>query len=197
MKAFEVLCCLHQSGNRPANILLVSLCFKLANRLHLEHVNMADAMQRRESIASLVDVVKKQFGKLDVLVSIIKLIPLLQLSDLPKIVNISSSVVMFKDMIDEQLKGVLTSIPAEERLTLKAYTRIMANKYPEGVAMDINYNTDTITAEEGAGTPVKLALWPKGGPSGLFSADGEPVSPEYSFHFPCSPLGPLQCCYND
>ncbi|KAK8979908.1 hypothetical protein V6N11_066108 [Hibiscus sabdariffa] len=143
------------------------------------------------------DVVKKQFGKLDVLVSIIKLIPLLQLSDLPKIVNISSSVVMFKDMIDEQLKGVLTSIPAEERLTLKAYTRIMANKYPEGVAMDINYNTDTITAEEGAGTPVKLALWPKGGPSGLFSAEGEPVSPEYSFHFPCSPLGPLQCCYND
>ncbi|TYI62289.1 hypothetical protein E1A91_D10G234000v1 [Gossypium mustelinum] len=142
------------------------------------------------------------------------LIPLLQLSDLPRIVNLSSSVVML------ELKGVLTGVTTEEKLNdliteylkdfkeglhgskgwpafisaytvskvaLNAYTRILANKYPDFCVnsvcpgyckTDINLNTGIITAEEGAVTPVKLALLPKGGPSGLFFVKGEPATPE-------------------
>ncbi|XWS32216.1 hypothetical protein CRYUN_Cryun23aG0141300 [Craigia yunnanensis] len=44
------------------------------------------------------------------------LIPLLQLSDLPRIVNVSSSVVMLKHMTGEKLKGVLTGFTTEEKL---------------------------------------------------------------------------------
>ncbi|KAH1045933.1 hypothetical protein J1N35_036717 [Gossypium stocksii] len=220
-----------------------------------------------ESIASLADFVKKQFGKLDILVNNARvlgatflftpgtevnssniqskvtdgnyelaeeclkinyygakrtaeaLIPLLQLSDLPRIVNLSSSVVMLKGK-GEKLKGVLTGVTTEEKLNdliteylkyfkeglhgskgwpvfisaytvskvaLNAYTRILANKYPDFCInsvcpgyckTDINLNTGIITAEEGAVTPVKLALLPKGGPSGLFFVKGEPATPE-------------------
>ncbi|XP_017647030.1 (+)-neomenthol dehydrogenase-like [Gossypium arboreum] len=147
------------------------------------------------------------------------LIPLLQLSDLPRIVNLASSVVMLEGT-GEKLKGVLTGVTTEEKLNdliaeylkdfkeglhgskgwptftsaytvskvaLIAYTRILANKYPDfcinsvcpGYAKtDINLNTGIITAEEGAVTPVKLALLPKGGPSGLFFVKGEPATPE-------------------
>ncbi|KAK8276932.1 hypothetical protein V6Z12_D10G231600 [Gossypium hirsutum] len=73
------------------------------------------------------------------------------------------------------------------KVALNAYTRILANKYPDfcinsvcpGYAKtDINLNAGIITAEEAAVTPVKLALLPKGGLSGLFFVKGEPATPE-------------------
>ena len=60
---------------------------------------------------------------------------------------------------------------------LNAYTRIMAKKYPTFcincvcpgfVKTDINYNSGILTVEEGAESPVRLALLPDGGPSGQF-----------------------------
>lgn len=58
-----------------------------------------------------------------------------------------------------------------------AYTRVLAKKYPTicincvcpgYCKTDINCNTGVLTAAEGAEGPVKLALLPDGGPSGLF-----------------------------
>ena len=40
----------------------------------------------------------------------------------------------------------------------------------------MTYNTGKLTAEEGAETPVWLALLPKGGPSGLFFSQKEETS---------------------
>ncbi|GMJ01547.1 short-chain dehydrogenase/reductase 1 [Hibiscus trionum] len=156
------------------------------------------------------------------------LIPLLQLSDLPRIVNVSSRIVCVKPNGGDRLKEISTGLTTEEKLSeiiseylrdfkegthesngwptflpaytvskvaLNAYTRILANKYPDfcincvcpGFAKtDINYNAGTTTVKEGAETPVKLALLPKGGPSGLFFAEGEPVSPEFISTFPVS-----------
>ncbi|XVF33372.1 hypothetical protein REPUB_Repub17cG0162900 [Reevesia pubescens] len=139
------------------------------------------------------------------------LIPLLQLSDLPRIVNLSSSSVLLKHMTGEHLKGLLAGFTTEEKLNellneylkdfkegsleskgwstaplsaytvskvaMNAYTRILAKKYPNFcincvcpgfVKTDINFNTGKLTVEEGAKNPVKLALLPKGGLSGLF-----------------------------
>ncbi|XVE77088.1 hypothetical protein DITRI_Ditri13aG0034000 [Diplodiscus trichospermus] len=215
-----------------------------------------------ESIASLADFVKKQFGKLDILINnagiagvsfdgnygteeasntiwskvtenyetaeeCLKtnyygakrtteaLVPLLQLSDSPRIVNLSSSAVMLKQMTGERLQGALTGITTEEKLNellteylkdfkegsleskgwptslsaytvskvaMNVYTKILAKKYPNFcincvcpgyVKTDMNFNTGHLTAEEGAASPVKLALLPNGGPSGLFFVQGE------------------------
>ncbi|KAH1130078.1 hypothetical protein J1N35_001456 [Gossypium stocksii] len=63
--------------------------------------------------------------------------------------------------------------------------RILANKYldfcinsvcPRYAKTDINLKTGTITTEEGAVTPVKLALLPKGGLSGLFFVKARDVN---------------------
>ncbi|KAF5733021.1 (+)-neomenthol dehydrogenase [Tripterygium wilfordii] len=63
------------------------------------------------------------------------------------------------------------------KAALNAYTRIAAKKYesfcvncvcPGFVKTDFNRNKGTLTVEEGAESPLKLALLPKGGPSGLF-----------------------------
>ncbi|KAK2984482.1 hypothetical protein RJ640_002714, partial [Escallonia rubra] len=63
------------------------------------------------------------------------------------------------------------------KASMNAYTRILARKYPSFcincvcpgyVKTAMNYNTGTFTVEEGAACPVKLALLPDGGPSGLF-----------------------------
>ncbi|EOX96036.1 hypothetical protein SCA6_015195 [Theobroma cacao] len=146
------------------------------------------------------------------------LIPLLQLSDLPRIVNVSSSVVMLKHTTGERLKGILTGFTTEEKLNdflteylkdfkeglleskgwptafsaytvskvaMNAHTRILAKKYPNFcincvcpgfVKTDINFNTGKLTVEEGAASPVKIALLPNGGPSGLFFNRNEPAS---------------------
>ncbi|BFG35024.1 hypothetical protein CerSpe_212980 [Prunus speciosa] len=63
------------------------------------------------------------------------------------------------------------------KATLNAYTRILAKKYPKMyincvhpgfVNTDINWHTGTMTLEEGAAGPVKLALLPNGGPTGCY-----------------------------
>ncbi|XVF33375.1 hypothetical protein REPUB_Repub17cG0163200 [Reevesia pubescens] len=148
------------------------------------------------------------------------LVPLLQLSDSPRIVNISSGMGRLKNIPSEQLKGAFRDADTEEKIdelltefledfkegsleskgwpsllaayivskvAMNAYTRILAKKYPNFcincvcpgyVKTDINFNTGKLTVEEGATTPVKLALWPNGGPSGLFFSQGEPASVE-------------------
>ncbi|XVF33373.1 hypothetical protein REPUB_Repub17cG0163000 [Reevesia pubescens] len=148
------------------------------------------------------------------------LVPLLQLSDSPRIVNISSGMGRLKNIPSEQLKGAFRDADTEEKIdelltefledfkegsleskgwpsflaaytvskvAMNAYTRILAKKYPNFcincvcpgfVKTDINFNTGNLTVEEGATTPVKLALWPNGGPSGLFFSQGEPASVE-------------------
>ncbi|KAM4105115.1 hypothetical protein ACJW30_06G208600 [Castanea mollissima] len=145
------------------------------------------------------------------------LIPLLQLSDSPRIVNVSSSAAKFVvDIPNELVRGVftdpknLTEENVEEVLSeflkdfkegsletkgwghssayvlskaaLNAYTKILAKRYPSFcincvcpgfVKTDINWNTGKVPVEEGAAHPVRLALLPKGGPSGLFFVQQE------------------------
>nr|XP_016471723.1 PREDICTED: (+)-neomenthol dehydrogenase-like [Nicotiana tabacum] len=63
------------------------------------------------------------------------------------------------------------------KASLIAYTRVLATKYPNFrincvcpgfCKTDMNCNTGSLTAEEGAESLVKLALLPNDGPSGLF-----------------------------
>ena len=69
------------------------------------------------------------------------------------------------------------SANAISKAALNAYTRILARKYPTlcincvcpgYVKTDINHNSGILTVEEGAESPVRLALLPDGGPSGQF-----------------------------
>lgn len=63
------------------------------------------------------------------------------------------------------------------KATVNAYTRILAKKYknmcincvhPGYVNTDINWHTGTLSLEEGAQGPVKLALLPNGCPTGCY-----------------------------
>ncbi|KAF5945042.1 hypothetical protein HYC85_015270 [Camellia sinensis] len=148
------------------------------------------------------------------------LIPLLHLSDSPRIVNVSSGMGKLKNIPNEWAKGVLNDAETltEERVdellneflkdfkedslettgwptmfsayilskaAMNAYTRILAKKYPTFcincvcpgfVKTDINHNTGILSTEQGAECPVKLALLPNDGPSGLFFSHNEPSS---------------------
>ncbi|XP_010544713.1 PREDICTED: (+)-neomenthol dehydrogenase-like [Tarenaya hassleriana] len=139
-------------------------------------------------------------------------IPLLQLSDSSRIVNVSSSMGKLKNVVNEWAKGILTDADnlSEEKIdevlnqllkdfkegidktknwakfmsayvvskaALNAYTGILAKKYPSFrinavcpgfVKTDINFNTGVLSVEEGASSPVRLALLPNDGPSGCF-----------------------------
>ncbi|KAL7158663.1 hypothetical protein ABFS83_02G159300 [Erythranthe nasuta] len=140
------------------------------------------------------------------------LLPLLHLSQSPRIVNVSSSSGKLKNIPSEWVKGVLNDAEklTEERIdevlnmflkdlkdgvlegkgwpelfaayilskaAMNAHTRILAKKYPSFrincvcpgyVKTEINYSTGALSAEEGAESPVKLALMPDDGPSGMF-----------------------------
>ncbi|KAL7121292.1 hypothetical protein ACP275_02G174100 [Erythranthe tilingii] len=141
------------------------------------------------------------------------LLPLLHLSESPRIVNVSSSMGKLKHIPSEWAKGVLNDAEnlTEERIdevvnaflkdfkegsveakgdwpqysaayivskaAVSAYTRILAKKYPSFrincvcpgyVKTDLNYSTGMLSVEEGAESPVKLALIPDDGPSGMF-----------------------------
>ncbi|KAL7158664.1 hypothetical protein ABFS83_02G159400 [Erythranthe nasuta] len=140
------------------------------------------------------------------------LLPLLQLSDSPRIVNVSSSMGKLKNLPNEWAKGILNDAEnlTEERIdevlnvflkdfkeglledknwprymaayivskiAMNAYTRVVAKKYPSVrincvcpgyVKTDMNYGTGVLSVEEGAESPVKLALIPDDGPSGMF-----------------------------
>ncbi|KAK9910536.1 hypothetical protein M0R45_034494 [Rubus argutus] len=146
------------------------------------------------------------------------LIPLLQLSDSPRIVNVSSAMGKLKNITSDWAKGVL-STDAENlreesvdevvteflkdfkessleskgwpsfmsgytvsKAAMNAYTRILANQYPGFrvnsvcpgyVKTDINFNTGVLPVEEGAASPVKLALLPNDGPTGQFFVRSE------------------------
>ncbi|KAJ4977581.1 hypothetical protein NE237_008361 [Protea cynaroides] len=132
------------------------------------------------------------------------LLPFLQQSDSPRIVNVSSSAGKLQNVSDTWAKEVLSDEDGltEEKVddvlnkylkafretngwpaytmskaAMNAYTKILAKKLPKFrincvcpgyVKTDINYNTGIFTVEEGAAGPVKLALLPDDGPSGLF-----------------------------
>ncbi|CAL5401060.1 unnamed protein product [Camellia sinensis] len=146
--------------------------------------------------------------------------PLLQLSDSPRIVNVSSNGGKLELIPSEWAKGVLNDVESltEERVeevlneflkdfkqdsletkgwptfssaytmskaAINAYTRILAKKYPTfrincvcpgWVKTDINNHIGKLTTKQGAQCPVKLALLPDDGPSGLFFIDNEPSS---------------------
>ncbi|XP_060671931.1 (+)-neomenthol dehydrogenase-like isoform X2 [Ziziphus jujuba] len=147
------------------------------------------------------------------------LIPLLQLSDSPRIVNVSSSMGKLEHLRNDWAKGVFSDVESltEERIdevlreflkdlkegslesknwptslsayiaskaALNAYTRILAKKYPSFrvncvcpgyVKTDINFNSGILSVEEGAASPVKLALLPNDGPSGLYFVRSEVI----------------------
>nr|XP_043623132.1 (+)-neomenthol dehydrogenase-like [Erigeron canadensis] len=138
--------------------------------------------------------------------------PLLESSDSPRIVNVSSSMGKLKNVRNEWAKGILSIVEdlTEEKIdevldaflndfkdgllepkgwptfmsayilskaAMNAYTRILAKKYknfcvnsvcPGFVKTDLNYNRGILSVEDGAATPVKVALFPEGGPSGCF-----------------------------
>ncbi|XP_020212465.1 (+)-neomenthol dehydrogenase-like isoform X1 [Cajanus cajan] len=139
------------------------------------------------------------------------LMPLLQLSDSPRIVNVSSTLGILENFpkgswakrvlsdvdnlseekVDEILNKFLryfqegslesngwpTSAYSVSKAAMNGYTRILAKKYPSFcinsvcpgyVKTDITANTGILTVEEGAASPVRLALLPNGSPSGLF-----------------------------
>ncbi|XP_045800284.1 (+)-neomenthol dehydrogenase-like isoform X2 [Trifolium pratense] len=194
------------------------------------------------SVANLADFVKSQFGKLDILAlsddelrraatetyelakeciqinyygaktTFEYLLPLLQLSDSPRVVNVSSALGKIECVSNEWAKGVFGDVDnlTEERIdevikefikdyeegslerkgwprflvaytvakaSMNAYTRIIAKKYPTFhincvcpgyVITDITANTGFFTVEEGASHPVRLALVPNDGPSGVY-----------------------------
>jgi len=147
-------------------------------------------------------------------------IPLLQLSDSPRIVNVSSEMGKLKNIPSEWAKGVLSDAESltEEKIdevvnkflkdfkegsiesrgwpsflsaytvskaAMNAYTRVVAKEYPTFrincvcpgfVKTDINNNTGILSVEEGAASPVRLALLPDDGPTGFFFVRKE-VSP--------------------
>ncbi|GKU96892.1 hypothetical protein SLEP1_g10074 [Rubroshorea leprosula] len=135
------------------------------------------------SIASLADFIKSQFGKLDILSTGLRcllkhesaeeglktnyhgakrmceaLIPLLQLSDSPRIVDVSSSTGKLEYVSNEWAKVVLGDV---ENLTEDRVDEVLSQylkDYKEGI----------LSVEEGAEDPVRLTLLPHGGPSGLF-----------------------------
>ncbi|RDX83062.1 (+)-neomenthol dehydrogenase, partial [Mucuna pruriens] len=141
------------------------------------------------------------------------LMPLLQLSDSPRIVNVSSTLGQLEsfpegswargvlgdvdnlseEKVDEILKKFLRDFQEGSleskgwpkylgayivsKAAMNAYTRILAKKYPSFcinsvcpgyVKTDITAHTGLLTAEEGAASPVRLALLPNNSPSGLF-----------------------------
>ncbi|KAF8091651.1 hypothetical protein N665_0439s0017 [Sinapis alba] len=141
------------------------------------------------------------------------LIPLLQLSDSPRIISVSSFMGQLKNLLNEWAKGVLSDAEnlTEERIdevidkllsefkdgvvktkewskimaayvvskaSLNGYTRILAKKHPEirvnsvcpgVVRTDMTFNYGEFSVEEGASSPVSLALLPyQETPSGCF-----------------------------
>ncbi|KAF5951303.1 hypothetical protein HYC85_009247 [Camellia sinensis] len=118
------------------------------------------------------------------------LIPLLDFSDSPRIVNVSSSSVNLKFVPNEWTKGVFLDNESltEERIeaVLNKFMKdfkegeLKANCWPSSLSAYVktymNFNIGNLTVEEGGENIVRLALLPKGGPSGLFFSQKE-VSP--------------------
>ncbi|KAK9290848.1 hypothetical protein L1049_009026 [Liquidambar formosana] len=80
-------------------------------------------------------------------------------------------------------KGWPTFLSANtvSKVAMNAYTRILAKKYPSFcincvcpgyVKTNINFNSGILTVEEGAKSPMRLALLLDSGPSGIFFISG-------------------------
>ncbi|KAF3441311.1 hypothetical protein FNV43_RR15224 [Rhamnella rubrinervis] len=105
------------------------------------------------------------------------LIPLLQLSHSSRIVNLSSSMGKLEVvLLESKNRPTYFSAYRVSKAAMNAYTRILAKNYPSFrinylcpgyVTTDINPNTGVLSVEVGVATPVKLALLPNDGPSGL------------------------------
>lgn len=148
------------------------------------------------------------------------LLPLLQKSNSPRIVNVSSRMGRLEAIGNQRARDTLSDIEnlTEERIdevvneflrdfkegsadakgwhsywpaycvskaAVTAYTRLLAKKHPDilinsvapgWVKTDLSRHTGPFTPQEGAMGPVRLALLPDGGPSGLFFDQME-VSP--------------------
>lgn len=72
---------------------------------------------------------------------------------------------------------VFLSANVMSKAAMNAFTRLLSRKYPSicincvcpgSVSTDINYNSGLLNVEEGAKSPVRLALLPDGRLSGLF-----------------------------
>ncbi|KAG6663450.1 short-chain dehydrogenase/reductase 2b-like isoform X2 [Carya illinoinensis] len=150
------------------------------------------------SIASLADFIKTKFGKLDILVNNAGISGVKVDADLNIPNERSRGVFGdFENLTEEKLdeivkeflkdfkegsleaKGWPTFLSAYtiSKVAMNAYTRILAQKYPSFcincvcpgyVKTDINGNTGILPVEEGAASPVRLALLPDGSPSGMF-----------------------------
>ncbi|KAI8545170.1 hypothetical protein RHMOL_Rhmol07G0020900 [Rhododendron molle] len=147
-------------------------------------------------------------------------IPLLQSSDSPRIVNVSSDMGKLKNIPSERVKGVLndaetltedkidellneflqdlkenslenkgwptfSSAYIVSKAAMNAYTRILAKNYPTFrincvcpgyVKTDMNNYSGIFSVEEGAGHPVRLAMLPDDGPTGVFFVQKEVAS---------------------
>ncbi|XP_073283133.1 short-chain dehydrogenase/reductase 2b-like [Primulina huaijiensis] len=106
------------------------------------------------------------------------------LGDLDNLTDEKIDVILQKFLQDVQkdaleANGWQKMLPAYSisKATLNAYTRLLAKKYPNMcincvhpgyVKTNINWNTGTMTLEEGAEGPVMLALLPEGGPTGCY-----------------------------
>ncbi|KAK8557788.1 hypothetical protein V6N13_008176 [Hibiscus sabdariffa] len=161
----------------------------LSDHLLFHQLDVADP----ESITSLANFVKKHFGKLDILVNndgilgaTFSIPPGCEPNGGDRLEEISTGLTTeekLSEIISEYLRDfkegthgsngwpTFLSVYTVSKVALNAYTRILANKYPDfcincvcpGYAKtDINYNAGTITTEEGAKTPIMLALLPKG-----------------------------------
>ncbi|NP_001316484.1 carbonyl reductase-like [Solanum lycopersicum] len=86
-----------------------------------------------------------------------------------------------KDFKEDSLQAKgwpsLMSAYIVSKAAMNAYSRVMAKKHPSiqincvcpgFVKTDINFNSGILSIEEGAESPVRLALQPDDGPSGLF-----------------------------
>ena len=86
-----------------------------------------------------------------------------------------------RDFKEDKLKvngwPLLSSAYKVSKAAVNAYTRVIARKFPHFlvncvhpgmVQTDFTCNTGEMTAEEGCRAPVRLALLPDGGPSGLY-----------------------------
>ncbi|XP_050369701.1 (+)-neomenthol dehydrogenase-like [Argentina anserina] len=78
-----------------------------------------------------------------------------------------------------EAKGWTMMLPSYSisKQSLNAYTRVLAKMYPKMyincvhpgfVNTDLNWHTGTMTVQEGAAGPLKLALLPDGGPTGCY-----------------------------
>ncbi|KAF3553858.1 hypothetical protein F2Q69_00014421 [Brassica cretica] len=102
------------------------------------------------------------------------LIPLLQLSDSPRIINVSS----FMGQLKTKDWSKVMAAYVVSKASLNGYTRILAKKHPEirvnsvcpgVVRTDMTFNIGDFSVEEGASCPVRLALLPyQETPSGCF-----------------------------